>query len=103
VSHPSTAIVLLVVAGVLGATAATAAARPGLAGRLGAVLAGAVLAGDRAARNVDSREAADAAASPVEAAIAELVPLRVAEDTSVAEDALSVGSRSAVRRILPPT
>jgi hypothetical protein len=52
---------------------------------------------------VDSREAADAAASPVEAAIAELVPLRVADDTSVAEDALSVGSRSAVRRILPPT
>jgi hypothetical protein len=103
VSHPSTAIVLLVVAGVLGATAATAAARPGLAGRLGAVLAGAVLAGDRAARNVDSREAADAAASPVEAAIAELVPLRVADDTSVAEDAPSVGSRSAVRRILPPT
>jgi hypothetical protein len=95
---------LLVAAGVLGAVAAVAAARPGIGDRLREAVR--QLIGPRARPEaVDGTpfESEPAAGSGVEAAVARLVPLRVVDEPSSAEGALSVDSRSAVRRILPPT
>jgi hypothetical protein len=97
-------LVLLIATGVLGAVGAAAAARPGIGERLlGAV---ANLVGHRAGSSGADLAGADGdpmPASSVEAAVARLVPLRVVDEPSTAESATSVDSRSAVRRILPPT
>jgi hypothetical protein len=95
---------LLVAAGVLGAVAAVAAARPGIGDRLREAVR--QLIGPRArpeAVDGTPSESEPAAGSGVEAAVARLVPLRIVDEPSSVEGALSVDSRSAVRRILPPT
>lgn len=97
-------LLLLVAAGVLGAVAAVAGARPGIGDRLRDALG--QLIGPRARTEAvqgTTSEPEPATGSTVEAAVARLVPLRVVDDPSSAEGAVSVDSRSAVRRILPPT
>jgi len=100
----ATALLLLAAAaGVLGAVAAVAAARPGLWGRLRDAVGRLTGPTTRASRAEDAPLEGAAGGSPVEAAVARLVPLRVLDEPLGAEAASSVDSRSAVRRILPPT
>ena len=94
---------LAAAAGVLGAVAAVAAARPGLWDRLRDALGRLVAPNGRTAVPDDSPHGPVAPGSPVEAAVARLVPLRVVDEPPTTGGASSVDSRSAVRRILPPT
>jgi uncharacterized protein YdeI (BOF family) len=97
-------VALLALAAALAGAASLAAFRPGLPGRLRASLA--ALAGppapDAAGAPLATRgDVIDA--SPLERSVARLVPLAVIEDNRDASPAPSTTSRSAVRRILPPT
>jgi hypothetical protein len=102
-SSGAAGLLFLVAAGALGAVAAVAAARPGLLQRLGDATGRIIGSGDRSAEADGTPGEAAAAGSSLETAVAHLVPLRVIDEPSVTEGASSVDSRSAVRRILPPT
>lgn len=97
-------VALLALAAALAAGGSVAAVRPGLPGRLRASLA--AWAGPRAADAEGASPATGAASgdgSPLERSVARLVPLAVIDDGGGADRAPSTRSRSAVRRILPPT
>ena len=90
----SFAPLLALAAAVLGGVAAFTAAPPGLIARLRATAL---------ARRSEPVDAHAATASPLERTVARLVPLAVVDDGGADERASSTASRSAVRRILPPT
>jgi hypothetical protein len=85
---------LALAAALLGGVAAFAAAPPGLVARLRAMAL---------ARRPQAAGDDVADRSPLERTVARLVPLAVVDDAGGDEGALSTPSRSAVRRILPPT
>jgi hypothetical protein len=84
-------------AAILGGIGAFAAAPPGFSARLRALAA-------RPRRpEPDTTEHDTEGGSPLERTVARLVPLAVVDDGASGERVPSTGSRSAVRRILPPT
>ena len=87
-------LLLAVAAAVLAAIGAVAAARPGIAERVRVAVRGVAAPGHAGAEG-DPAEGSGA--------IPRLVPLAVVDEPSADETALSTDSRSAVRRILPPT
>jgi hypothetical protein len=88
---------LALAAAVLAGSGALAAAPPGFMARLRRVLLP-----DRGSRP-DATEDGTEVGSPLERTVARLVPLTVVDDGGADERAPGTGSRSAVRRILPPT
>jgi hypothetical protein len=97
-------VALLALAAALACAASLAALRPGLPGRLRASLVAVAgpLAPDAEGAALATRgDVSDT--SPLERSVARLVPLAVVDDTRDASSATSTTSRSAVRRILPPT
>lgn len=96
---------LALAAALLAATGALAATRPGLLDRVRRALArpAAETPNDDGRGPSAPRDIGAERHSPVERAVARLVPLPVVDDTRPADPAPSTRSRSRVRRILPPT
>jgi hypothetical protein len=96
---------LALLAAVLAGMASLAAARPGLLERMRLLLAkGHSDAAGSSSDGIPARLPVGAPAlSPLEQAVVQLVPLAVVDDAASADPVPSTGSRSRVRRILPPT